>query len=175
MQRESQLKKWPKAKKEAIISGKLMSYKKHDFKPGVDFIGVTCVFYCHDGKGNLLMHKRSKNCRDEKGRWDCGGGAMELGETFETAAKREIKEEYCCDVLDLKFVTATNVLRKNDKEDTHWIALLFAILVDPKKVKLGDPEKMDEIGWFPFDKLPSPLHSQLINHFNLVKDSLKAS
>lgn len=149
-----------------------MSRNKYDQKRGIDFIGVTCVFYCHDGKGNLLMHKRSQNCRDEKGRWDCGGGAMEKGETFEDAAKREIKEEYCCDVLNLKFVTASNVLRKNGHENTHWIALLFAVLVNPKKVKLGEPEKMDEIGWFPFDKLPTPLHSQLINHFNLVKNAL---
>ncbi len=51
-------------------------------KKGIDYIGVTCVFYCHDGKGKLLLHKRSENCRDEKGRWDCGGGAMELGETL---------------------------------------------------------------------------------------------
>ena len=36
--------------------------KKKDLQGGVDYIGVTVVFYCHDGKGNFLMHKRSKNC-----------------------------------------------------------------------------------------------------------------
>lgn len=50
-------------------------------RQGFDYIGVTTVFYCHDGKGNLLLHKRSQTCRDEKGRWDCGGGALKFGET----------------------------------------------------------------------------------------------
>lgn len=40
---------------------------KKDLQRGIDFIGITCVFYCHDGQGNFLMHKRSKNCRDEIG------------------------------------------------------------------------------------------------------------
>jgi ADP-ribose pyrophosphatase YjhB (NUDIX family) len=40
------------------------------------------------------MHCRSKNCRDEQGCWDCGGGSMEFGETFEETVKREVEEEY---------------------------------------------------------------------------------
>ena len=31
--------------------------KAFDLRKGVDFIGVTCVFYCHDGQGNLLLPK----------------------------------------------------------------------------------------------------------------------
>lgn len=63
-------------------------------KQGFDYVGVTVVFYCHDGKRNLLLYKRSQNCRDEKGRWDCGGGAVKFGESFEQAVRREVKEEY---------------------------------------------------------------------------------
>ncbi|MBI2012864.1 MAG: NUDIX domain-containing protein [Candidatus Colwellbacteria bacterium] len=138
-------------------------------KKGVDYIGVTCVFFCHDGKGKFLLHKRSNNCRDEQGRWDCGGGALELGEDFETAVRREIKEEYCADVADLKFLTATNVLRKNGEENTHWVALIFAAEVIPEQVKIGEPEAMEEIGWFRGDSLPNPLHSQFLRHFAYVQ------
>lgn len=56
---------------------------KIDVKRGVDCIGVTCIFLCHDGNKRVLLHKRSVNCRDEHGRWDCGGGALEFGEEFE--------------------------------------------------------------------------------------------
>lgn len=42
-------------------------------KPGVDCIGLAVTFICHDGRGSLLMHKRSQGARDEKGRWDFGG------------------------------------------------------------------------------------------------------
>ncbi len=43
-------------------------------KRGIDYIGVNCVFWCHDGKGNVLFHKRSKNCRDEQGTWTPAAG-----------------------------------------------------------------------------------------------------
>src|SRR5688572_14368937 len=98
-------------------------------KRGVDHIGVTVVFFCHDGQGNLLMHKRSKNCRDEIGNWDVGGGALEFGEEFDQAVRREIKEEYGCDPEDLRFLETHNILRKNGSIDTHWIALLFLVKV----------------------------------------------
>lgn len=143
--------------------------KSIDLKKGVDFIGVTCVFYCHDGKGNLLMHKRSKNCRDEHGRWDCGSGSMEHGEIFEEAVKREIKEEYCVTPKKIQFCGVNNVLRFHKKKRTHWVALLFVALVDPKKCKIGEPEKMDEIGWFPLTKLPKPLHSMIRPHLKMVR------
>ena len=133
-------------------------------KAGVDYIGVTCVFFCHDGKGNVLLHKRSQNCRDERGMWDCGGGQLEHGETFEEGVRREIREEYCVEPQELKFVEVRNILRKNGSENTHWVALVFAAEVDRSKVKIGDPESIDEIGWFSPDNLPQPQHSMLLRH-----------
>ncbi|QQG44203.1 MAG: NUDIX domain-containing protein [Candidatus Roizmanbacteria bacterium] len=138
-------------------------------KKGVDYIGVGCVFYCHDGKGKILMNKRSKNCRDEVGVWDPGGGAMRVGETFEEAVRREIREEYCSEVVDLKFIAVNNVLRKNGKEKTHWVAVIFAAEVIPEKVKIGDPDKIENIGWFSLDNLPVPLHSMFHEHLKMVK------
>lgn len=133
--------------------------KSFDLKKGVDFIGTVCAFYCHDGQGNLLMHKRSKNCRDEQGRWDGGGGSMEFGETFEETVRREIREEYCVSVRKMEQIGAFSVLRKDGKVETHWIKVLFIVEVDPKQVKIGEPDKMDEIGWFKLTKLPRSLHS----------------
>ncbi len=135
-----------------------------DLKKGVNFIGVTCIFFCHDGKGNFLMHKRSKNCRDEIGRWDSGSGSMEFGETFEDSVKREILEEYCVKTKDLKLCGVNNIIRTNNGKKTHWVAVVFSAHVDSKKVKIGEPHKMDEIGWFSARKLPKPLHSQLKKH-----------
>ena len=146
-------------------------YQKIDLKRGVDYIGVTCVFICHDGKGNILMHKRSKNCRDEQGRWDCGAGAMEFGESFETAVRREIKEEYCADPISLRYVATNNVLRKHNGADTHWIAVLFAARVDPAQVKIGEPDKIDEVAWFAHNDLPNHTHSMLQEHLEMVKAS----
>ncbi len=67
-----------------------MGKVKDNLKPGVDYIGVTTSFYCNDGKGNFLLHKRSKNTRDENGRWDPGGGQLEFGEKPEKGVLREV-------------------------------------------------------------------------------------
>ncbi len=150
----------------------LATYQKLDAKRGVDYIGVTVVFFCHDGNGRILLHKRSSNCRDEQGRWDCGGGSMEFGEDFEAAVRREVLEEYCADPIEVKLVRAKNVLRSNNGTPTHWIAVLHAVEVDPSKVGIGEPGKMDEIGWFSHNDLPEPLHSMLDPHFDAVRHEI---
>jgi len=145
------------------------TYQKMDLKRGVNYIGVTVVFFVHDGAGRILLHKRSNNCRDEHGRWDCGGGSMEFGEDFEQAVRREVKEEYCVDPLEVKLIETTNVLREHNGRPPHWIAVVHAVRVDPAHVGIGEPEKMDEIGWFTKDALPDPLHSVFEPHFSFVR------
>jgi 8-oxo-dGTP diphosphatase len=138
-------------------------------KIGVDHIGVGVVYFCHDGQGNFLLNKRSRNAKDEQGRWDCGGGALEHGESWEEGLRREVMEEYCADVKDFKFIKAVNVIRQNGSEKTHWIALIYSVLVDPNQVKNGEPEKHDEIGWFKPEDFPTPRHSKLDDHYKLIK------
>jgi len=67
--------------------------------------------------------------------------------------------------LEIQFVTTRNVLRENNGQPTHWMANIFVAKLDPTLVKNGEPEKIEELGWFPFDTLPEPLHSQLTRHF----------
>lgn len=141
---------------------------KTDLRRGVDFIGVTVNFLIHDGKGNLLMQKRSQNCRDEQGRWDIGGGALEFGEKLEDAVIREVNEELCTKPLEIKFLRSYEALRDNNGTPTHWMAFVHAVLVDPETVKIGEPHKIDEIGWFTSKNLPSPLHSMFYNVFDLA-------
>jgi len=141
-------------------------------KKGEDYIGVCVTYFCHDGDGNFLFNKRGVNCRDENGRWDCGGGALEFSEIVEDTLKKEIKEEYCTDVLDYEFLGYMDVHRESDGKKTHWIALDFKVLIDREKVENGEPHKFDEIGWFQLDNLPSPLHSQISNALNLYKEKL---
>jgi 8-oxo-dGTP pyrophosphatase MutT (NUDIX family) len=59
-------------------------------KIGFDYVGITTPFFCHDGKGNLLMHKRSKECRDEPGRWETGSGKLEFKVSLEENVLREV-------------------------------------------------------------------------------------
>ena len=128
---------------------------------GIDFIGNSVVYFCHDGRGNILMQKRGPKARDEHGRWDIGAGGIEFSDGVEQTLKKEIKEEYSADVLDFEFLGYREIFREHEGGKTHWIALDFKVLIDPKQAKNGEPHKFDEIGWFNLGNLPSPLHSQL--------------
>lgn len=150
-----------------------MEVKMNGLK-GVDFTGITIVFACHDGKGNFLLSKRGTACRDEHGTWDPGGGGLEFGDTVEDTLKKEISEEYCTNVLESEFLGYRDVHRQQNGKKTHWIALDFKVLVDPAKVKNGEPHKLDEIGWFTLDALPSPLHSQFPTFLLLYREKLDA-
>ncbi|MEI8337916.1 MAG: NUDIX domain-containing protein [bacterium] len=141
-------------------------------KKGEDYIGVCVVYFCHDGKGNILMAKRSENCRDEIGCWDIGGGGVEFEDTVEDTLKKEIKEEYCADILESEFLGYQDVHRENNGKKTHWLALHFKVLIDPKNVAIGEPHKFSDIGWFQIDKLPEKVHSQLLKFLELNKNKL---
>lgn len=160
-------------KKQKVKPKITVAAREHDLKRGVDYIGACVVFFCHDGKGNFLLHKRSKNCRDEQGRWDCGGGAMEFGETFEDAVRREVKEEYRANVADVRYLGTQNIVRAGSNGTTHWLANVFACRVDPAQIQNGDPHYIDEIGWFPLHKLPRPIHSSIPKDIALLKKHFK--
>ena len=139
---------------------------------GVDYVGITVVYFCHDGKGNVLLSKRGKNSRDEHGTWDPGGGGVEFGDTIEDTLRKEIAEEYCTDILDYEFLGYRDILREHNGKKTHWIAIEFKVLVDREKVKNGDPHKFDAVEWFTLKNLPSPLHSQFPDFLEKYKDKL---
>ena len=126
---------------------------------GVDFIGITTPFYCHDGNGNILMHKRSSNCRDEQGRWDAGSGKLEQGLSLEENVLQEVLEEYGCKGEIEEQLPAHDIFREQNGINTHWIAIPFIIKVNPSEVKNGEPHKIDELGWFNLNSLPTPLHT----------------
>ena len=142
-------------------------------KKGEDYTGVTIIYVCHDDNDKILLSKRSTNCRDEHGTWDCGGGGLEFGDTVENTLRKEIKEEYCTDVLGFDFLGYRDVHRENNGKKTHWIALVFKVEIDVSKVKNGEPHKFDDIGWFDKDSLPSQLHSQLLVYLDMYKNKIK--
>ena len=139
---------------------------------GVDFVGVTIVYFCHDGNGKFVMAKRKDSTRDEHGRWDIGGGGLEFGDTVENTLRKEIKEEYCADVLDYEFLGYRDVHRELNGKPTHWIALDFKVRIDPAAVKNGEPHKFDEVRFFTLDAMPENVHSQFPTFLNLYRKKL---
>ena len=142
-------------------------------KKGLDYPGVAIVYFCHDGKGRFLLNLRNQNARDEQGRWDCGGGALEHGEEVIEAMKREIKEEYMTDVLDFKFLGYRDVHREQNGQKTHWIALDYKVLVNAELAGNGEPHKFDQVKWFEWHEFPENLHSQFPVFLKHYQDRLK--
>lgn len=127
--------------------------------PGIDYTGISVSFFCHDGAGNLVLTKRSDQCRDEHHTWEVGGGKLEYGEDPDVAVLREIAEEYGVRGVIEKALQPVSLLREYQGQKTHWITFPYVVRVKREQVIRGDPVSMAEIGWFRLDDLPSPLHS----------------
>lgn len=140
---------------------------------GGDYVGVSVVYFCHDGKGNFLMQKRGTNCRDEVGNWDIGAGQVDLPLSAEMVLREEIMQKYSTSVLQHEFLGYRDVYRHRNGKPAHWIALDFKVLVDKNRVKNGEPHKFDEIGWFTLDSLPSPVHPQLTDFIRRYGERLR--
>lgn len=140
---------------------------------GVGYVGVITCFICHDGAGRIFMAKRSNKARDEQGTWDVGGGGLDWGVSAEENAKKEIAEEYGVTARDVKFLGYRDVFRKlPDGTKTHWLALDFVAHINREHVRINEPEKFDEAGWFTLDDLPTPLHSQNAHMFEKHQSQL---
>lgn len=142
------------------------------FKKGIDFIGVTVSYLCHDGEGNYLFHKRGPTCRDEHGRWDCGGGAVEFGDTVIETLHKEIQEEFGVEPLQYEFLGFRDVFREQDGTPTRWISIDYHVRLEREKVINAEPHKFLELGWFRLDALPEPMHSQFPLALAQYKDKL---
>ena len=141
---------------------------------GISFVGVMTTFLCHDGRGSFFLAKRSQRARDEQGNWDTGAGGLKWGQTAEENVRREVKEEYGVDPLRVEFLGYDDVFRElKDGTPTHWLALRFVVLVDPKRVRICEPDAHDEGGWFTINTLPTPLLSQVAPFFKKYKKQLK--
>ncbi len=84
------------------------------------------------------------------------GGHLEIGETFEDAAIREIKEETNLLISDPKVICITNNLETFTEEGLHYISIILFTDRYSGLLKNLEPEKCEEWLWVEPDKLPEP-------------------
>lgn len=122
-----------------------------------------------------MLSRRGKQARDEHGRWEPGGGGLKHGHAVEDNMRRELKEEYGVEPLAAEFMGYYDLFRETpDGQPTHWVALCFAVHVNPEEVQIGEPETIEEYAWFDLGELPDPLHSQFDRFMELHGDRLRS-
>ncbi len=120
-------------------------------KKGVDYIGVGIGVVLFNKEGKIFLSKRGKNSRNEVGKWECPGGGLEFGDSFEDTIIREIKEEFGVEIEVFDQLTTINHLIPDEKQ--HWVALCFVGRIKKGVPKIMEPDKSDEIGWFTIDEM----------------------
>lgn len=137
---------------------------------GLDYPAITVCYMCHDGQGNYLMNKRSKNCNDEHGKWDFGGGRVELGDTIMKTVHKELDEEYGVVPQEVAFLGHHDLFRSTERGPTHWLCMIYLVQVNRDQVVNNEPHKFDELDWFTLDALPEPLHPLALIEIALLKN-----
>jgi len=126
-----------------------------NMKPGKDFIGVGVGAFILNDRNEVLMLLRSKECKNESGKWMIPGGGVDFNEKLEDCIIRETKEEIGVDIEVVGLIAAVNHILPD--EGQHWVAPTFKCKIKSGEPKLMEPHKHEELKWFPLDNLPSNL------------------
>lgn len=84
------------------------------------------------------------------------GGHLELGETFEAAAIREIYEETGLKIIDPKVIAVTNNLRTYANEEKHYISVTLYVDQFQGIPAIMEKEKCEMWEWVDPNHIPKP-------------------
>jgi len=103
--------------------------------------------------GKILVGKR-RGAHAKK--YSIPGGHLELGETFEAGAIREIKEETDLNIKDPTVIAVTNNLETFREDGKHYISIILLVKQYLGELKNMEPDKCEELIWFDPHELPEP-------------------
>ncbi len=115
-----------------------------------------------EGGKILLLRRANTGYRD--GQYSMVAGHHEQGETLRQTAIREAKEEADVTIApeDLTFKVLAH-----KREESERLAVFFLATKWTGEIKNMEPEKCDDLSWFPLDALPD-------NMVPYVRDAIEA-
>ena len=138
-----------------------MAYTYEYPRPSVT---ADCVVITKEESPQVLLIQRG--FEPFKGCWAIPGGFMEMDETTEQCAIRELEEETGLKICDVQQIGAFSKVDRDPRGRTITVAYL-AVVDTPLKVKgLDDAAKAQ---WFPLTALP-PL---AFDHADILREAIK--
>lgn len=103
-----------------------------------------------DGSRSLLLIRRGNE--PYKGKWALPGGFMEMDETLEQCARRELQEETGCEWLGP--LTELGSFSRVDR-DPRGRTVTVAFMAEMEEMSVAGGDDAREARWFPLSQLPS--------------------
>ena len=126
-------------------------------------VTADCVVITREAEPKVLLIQRGD--QPFKGGWAFPGGFMDMNETTEQCAIRELKEETGLRLSDVHQIGAYSKVDRDPRGRTITVAYL-AIVDEPIAVTGQDDAAKAE--WFPIDALP-PL---AFDHEDIMRDAI---
>lgn len=138
---------------------------------------IVRVFVVND-EGKVLLHKRSKQLKDNPGKWDQSvGGHVDENEDYISAARRETSEELGIDIDDFKSLGKFYVERPAPGGTVRRFQAVFECKWNGS-VKY-DKSEITEIKWFTIKEIddwlnvsPGDFTKNFASAFSLLKQTL---
>ena len=132
-------------------------------------VTADCVVIAKEKEPKVLLIQRGNE--PFKGCWAFPGGFMNMDETTEQCAMRELEEESGLKVSEIKQIGAYSKVDRDPRGRTVTIAYL-AIIDKPEAVKGGDDAAKAQ--WFPISNLPKLAfdHEEIMNDAQRLFESL---
>ena len=128
-------------------------------------VGIGVLIF--DENQNLLLGLRKSS--HGNGTWCPPGGHVEYGESFESAAIRETKEEtgIVLDIDDLQVVGVTNDFF--EESGKHYVTVMLRTSKFCNNPMVMEPEKCAEWRWFENNALPENLFLSMKNFLKMYR------
>ncbi|MEV6521197.1 NUDIX domain-containing protein [Longispora sp. NPDC051575] len=126
-----------------------------------------------DGTGRILLHRRVDNSL-----WALPGGVMEIGETIEETAKREVREETGldieCDYVIGIYSDPLHVFSYDDGEVRQEFSVCIAARIVGGELLVS--EESSEVAFWELEQLPNlPMHARIRTRISDFHNGVRAA